>query len=211
MANIFISHSKRDAKTVAAFSNVFARTTIRAILAEFENYLIPPWIQIKDYVQQSSALFVLLSPHLSGSPFTQNWLSYEVGLACGMNKPVWVYEHLQNPVQFPIPYLTDYVLYDPSSREHLNAIKRLVEGYDPTPGIAGLVLGGLIGGAISGGAGAGVGAMMGSAAFQRKTQGAPVRCPHQSCGVPFQLHTQVQQLLCPACRQNIDLRWPILP
>jgi hypothetical protein len=40
MADIFISHSKKDAETVAAFCNVFARTTIRAILAEFEAYAI---------------------------------------------------------------------------------------------------------------------------------------------------------------------------
>ena len=42
MASIFISHSKRDAETVAAFCNIFARTQLRAVLLEFENYLIPP-------------------------------------------------------------------------------------------------------------------------------------------------------------------------
>jgi hypothetical protein len=154
-------------------------------------------------------MFVLLSPHLSGTAYTQNWVSYEVGLACGLNKPVWVYEHLQDPVQFPIPYLTDYVLYEPQNREHLDAIKRLVESYDPTPSLAGLVLGGLIGGAISGGPGAGVGAVMGAAAFQPKAQGTPLRCPHQNCGVQFRLHTWIQQLQCPACRQKFQINWPM--
>jgi len=38
MASIFISHSRRDAETVAAFRNIFARTQLRAVLLEFENY-----------------------------------------------------------------------------------------------------------------------------------------------------------------------------
>ena len=37
-----------------------------------------------------------------------------VGLACAMKKPVWVYEQWRAPVHFPVPYLTDYVLYDPT-------------------------------------------------------------------------------------------------
>lgn len=208
LADIFISHSKRDAETIAAFCNVFARTNIRAILAEFENYAVPPWLQIRNYVQQSSAVFLLLSPHLSGTAYTQNWVSYEVGLACALNKPVWVYEHWQDPVHFPVPYLTDYVLYEPQSREHLNAIKHLVERYDPSPSLAGMALGGLIGAALSGGPGAGLGAMIGAAAFQRRAEGCPLRCPHLNCGVQFRLHTWTERLQCPSCRQDVHVNWP---
>ncbi len=116
MADIFISHSKKDAETIGAFANVFARTTIRAILAEFEAYAIPPWLQIKNYVRRSSAVFLLLSPHLTGTPYMQNWVAYEVGLACALNKPVWVYEAVNTAAMFPVPYLTDYVFYDPKNR-----------------------------------------------------------------------------------------------
>jgi hypothetical protein len=207
MADIFISHSKRDAEAVAAFCNIFARTNIRAILAEFEQYAIPPWVQIKEYVQRSSAVFVLLSPELSRTPYTQNWVSYEVGLSCALNKPVWVYEQAGNPVNFPIPYLTDYVIYDPRSREHLEAIKRMLESYDPTPNIIGLALGGLIGGLVSGGAGAGLGALLGAAAMQRKPPGIRVRCPHQNCGVTFSIYSPFAQLQCPACRQVFQITW----
>ncbi len=211
MASIFISHSKRDVEAISAFCQVFARTTMRAIFEEFENYIVPPWTKIKNDIQQSSAAFVLLSPHLNGTPYTQNWVSYEVGLACALNKPVWVYEQLEGPVLFPIPYLTDYIVYSPKNRGDLNSIKGLVETYDPSPAFLGLGLGAIIGGLLSGGAGAGVGAIMGAAALQRKSLGIPFRCPHETCGVQYKIYSQFQQFACPACRQIIYVDWTQTP
>jgi len=209
MASIFISHSKRDAETVAAFCNIFARTQLRAVLLEFENYLIPPWTQIKNEVQQASAVFLLLSPGLNSSHFTQNWVSYEVGLACMSNKPVWVYEQWQNPVHFPVPYLTDYIVFDRNNRAHMDAIKQHVEKYDPNPLLAGLALGALAG-APFGGVGASIGAILGLVVAQPKTPpGVPTVCPYSNCGIPFRIHSHVPQLLCPACRQVFDLNWPV--
>ena len=210
MADIFISHSRKDAEAINAFCQVFARTTIRAVFEEFENYVVPPWVKIKNDVQRSSAVFLLLSPYLSETAYTQNWVSYEVGLASALNRPVWVYERWQNPAHFPVPYLTDYVVYDPQSREHLDAVIRLVESYDPGPSLAGLVLGALIGGAISGGAAAAAGALIGgagAAALQRRASGSSVRCPHQNCGIQFRIYNQISQLQCPACRQTFQLNW----
>jgi hypothetical protein len=214
MADIFISHSKKDAETIAAFSNVFARTNIRAILAEFEAYAIPPWLQIRNYVQQSSALFLLLSPHLAGTPYTQNWVSYEVGLACALNKPVWVYEAINSATaMFPVPYFTDYVFYDPRNRQHLNVVKQFVESYDPNPSIVGAALGALIGAVVSGGAGAGLGALIGGGGMealrgtQHRSLSATVKCPHATCGISFRLYSRLQQMACPACRQGLTLNW----
>ena len=207
MASIFISHSKRDEHTVNAFCRVFAQTTIRAVLEEFEMYAVPPWAKIAKDVQEASAVFLLLSPQLNSTPYTQNWVSYEVGLACAMKKPVWVYEQSQAPVHFPVPYLTDYVLYDPASREHLDAITKLVKSYDPSPALAGLIFGAIVGGLISGGAGAGVGAIAGGAAFQRRPTGYPTKCPHQNCQVGFNIYSQLQSVLCPACRQMFGINW----
>jgi hypothetical protein len=213
MADIFISHSKRDAETIATFCNIFARTTIRARLAEFEAYAIPPWFQIKNYVQQSSALFLLLSPHLTGTPYTQNWVSYEVGLACALNKPVWVYEAASNTAMFPVPYFTDYVFYDPRNRGHLNVVKQFVESYDPSPNLAGAALGALIGAVISGGPGAGLGALIGGGGVaalrgtQHQSLSTTVKCPHASCGIQFRLYSRLVQMGCPACRRLFNISW----
>lgn len=210
MANIFISHSKRDNAAVEAFCNVFARTRHRAFLAEFEAYAVPPWAQIRNWVQQSSALFVLLSPYLQTTPYTQNWVSYEVGLACALNKPVWVYEHWNEPVAFPVPYLTDYVIYNPASQEDLNAIRQLVGVYDLGPTLAVAALGALLGAVLSGGLGAGVGAILGGAVGQRKPPGTAVRCPNTLCGIRFRIYNRVEDLRCPACRGVMHVDWPDL-
>jgi hypothetical protein len=211
VASIFISHSKRDEDIINLFSRAFAQTTMRAIFEEFENYVIPPWPKIRADVQQSSASFVLLSPNLNATEYTQNWVSFEVGLACAMNKPVWVYEQFNEPVQFPIPYLTDYVLYDPHLREHLTAIKNIVEVYDPSPSLIGLGFGALVGGLISGGLGVGVGAVTGAALFQRRREAFPIRCPHPNCGIRFNIYSVLAQLPCPACRQEFQINWPQAP
>lgn len=207
MAQVFISHSKRDVAAVQAMLNVFARTQVRAVLAEFENYQTPPWSQIREWVRQSSAAFVLLSPHLHGTAYTQNWVAYEVGLACGLNKPVWVYEQWNNPASFPIPYLTEYVVYDPSDQNQLNSIKQLVENYDPSSMVVGAVIVGLAGALISGGAGAGAGAMIGAALGRKDIKGFMIQCPHHSCGIRFRIHNQLESFPCPSCRQIIHVSW----
>jgi hypothetical protein len=211
VASIFISHSKNDEVAINAFSRAFAQTTIRAVFEEFENYVVPPWAKIAKDVQESSAVFLLLSPHLNHTSYTQNWVSYEVGLACAMKKPVWVYEQWQAPVHFPVPYLTDYILYDPTCQQQLAAIKNLVNSYDPSPTVAGIILGGLIGGLISGGLGIGVGAIAGGAAFQRRPSGHRIYCPHENCRIAFSIYSQLQSLLCPACRQPFTIKWSQQP
>jgi hypothetical protein len=102
VASIFISHSKRDEATINAFCRAFPQTTMRVVLEEFDTYVVPAWAKIAKDVQESSAVFLLLSPHLNATAYTQNWVSYEVGLACAMKKPVWVYEQWQAPVHFPV-------------------------------------------------------------------------------------------------------------
>jgi len=123
-------------------------------------------------------------------------------------KPVWVYEQWQNPVHFPVPYLTDYIVFNRNNRAHMDAINQHVEKYDPNPVLAGLVLGGLAGAAF-GGVGAGIGAILGAAVAQPKTSGAPTYCPYPNCGIHFRIHSNVPQLLCPACRQMFHLNWPV--
>lgn len=207
MASIFISHSKRDEEIINVFCRAFALTQMKAILEEFDNYVVPPYSKIRADVQSSSASFVLLSPNLNSTRYTQNWVSFEVGLACALNKPVWVYEQLGEPVQFPVPYLTDYIAYDPNRQQDFAAIRNIVEGYDPTPSVAGLVLGGVVGGIISGGVGAGIGAVTGAALFQRRRNALRVTCPHVTCGIQFNVYAPMSVILCPACRQAFQVHW----
>lgn len=126
---IFISHSRFDTDILIPFDEIFAGTNVRRIRVEFESYELPPWIFIRDSILRSSAVFLLLGPNVNQSPYTQNWISYEVGLACGLNKPVWVFERIDQPINFPIPFLNHYMLYNPDIPEHSDYIRNIINGY----------------------------------------------------------------------------------
>lgn len=188
------------------FLNIFARTNLKAHVLEFEPYRVPPWADIRDKVMGSMAVFVLLGPAVRSNPYTQNWVAWEAGIACALNKPLWVYERVGEPVEFPVPYCTDYVLYDPAQREHLDYIRNVVESHDPTPRLIGLGLLALLGFAAARGPGAAAGAGIGLFLSALQSASSPdITCPYPTCGVKFRAHTPVPEFLCPSCRQRLKL------
>jgi hypothetical protein len=69
-------------------------------------------------------VFVLLGRSLQSPPsstprYTHNWISYEVGLAAGCGKPVWVFEEFGSIILFPVPYVTDYAQYTIQNLKHV--------------------------------------------------------------------------------------------
>lgn len=74
--------------------------------------------------QDTVAVFVLLGKNLERPPtytpqFTHNWVNYEVGVAAGSQKPVWVFEQFRDFIHFPIPYVTDYAQYHLDEIDHI--------------------------------------------------------------------------------------------
>jgi len=112
---IFESHSKLDEETCNQFDVAAAREGMKVFRSEFEAIKAPAWETIKKEMERSRALFLLVGPELVKSQdqgskdwkFTQNWIAYEVGLACALDIDVWV---LCNNVEinFPVPYLNNY-------------------------------------------------------------------------------------------------------
>lgn len=203
MVEIFISHSQKDKDVLRIFNELFAGTTIRAVRAEFEKYALPPWNAIKNWVANSSAVFLLLGPNLEGSLHTSNWVSWEVGLASALNKDVWVYEQVDTPINFPVPYLNHYMIYDPSQQSDIDYIKKVIDSYDQSPALAAGVLLGLLGFAGAGPPGAVAAGALGLIAGLKTRRGIKVTCPYDGCGVMFGLHSDVQTFKCPSCRQTI--------
>lgn len=82
-------------------------------------------------VENVRAVIVLLGKNLENPPtetpqYTHNWVNFEVGASAGCQKPVWVFENLKETVQFPIPYVTDYVRYELENVDHLRAIGEIL-------------------------------------------------------------------------------------
>jgi len=116
-----MSHTKLDKEFCDLFDNACARVGIKAFRSEFETILPPAWKTIRDQMKRSSAMFLLVGkelvrmqerssydPETAGSwKYTQNWIAYEIGLACQRNIDVWV---LCDDVRinFPVPYFNHY-------------------------------------------------------------------------------------------------------
>lgn len=174
---VFISHSKKDKEFKGFFDKVFAGTHARRICVEFEDYELPPWRPIRNWIQQSRALFLLLSPKIIESRYTQNWISYEVGIASGVSpyKDIWVFERIDEPVDFPVPYLNHYMIVDIEDKNHSRYVKEIVSFYQP------FLLN------------------------PPRPHGIIVECPVETCGAVFELHTRIQSFKCPSCRQPLEL------
>ena len=112
---VFESHTKLDENTCNRFDIIAAREGMKVFRSEYETLESPAWRTIKREMEKSVALFLLVGPELVKSQkenpvdwkFTQNWIAYEVGLACALGIDVWV---LCDGVEinFPVPYLNNY-------------------------------------------------------------------------------------------------------
>ncbi len=116
-----MSHTKLDKEFCNLFDNACARVGIKAFRSEFETIPLPAWETIRDEIRRSSAMFLLIGRELvnmqekscreseAGRTWkhTQNWIVYEVGLACQQGIDVWVL--CDNvAINFPVPYFNHY-------------------------------------------------------------------------------------------------------
>lgn len=138
MTSIFISHSKYDRPIVDYFSKAFARIGVTQTLMELEDLNNRyAGYEIRNIIRnETDGVAVLLgknlqSPQTLTPEFTHNWVNFEVGVAAGVEKPVWVFEEYRQPISFPIPYVTDYVQYSLDDVEHLRIIGEIIKGSFP--------------------------------------------------------------------------------
>jgi hypothetical protein len=170
---IFVSHSQYDRDIRASFNTIFARTNVKSVCIEFEKVSLPAWPKIKDAINASETVFLLLGPKIRKSIYTQNWIAFEVGLSCALGKRVWVFEQMGSKIDFPIPYVTDYLLYSLDDNIHFDYVKGIIEGY---------------------------GENVNSLHPKGKIpDGLLVECRH--CHLEFSMHQTFGAYYCPSCRK----------
>src|SRR4030042_3699445 len=170
---IFVSHSQYDGDIRKSFSEIFAIAGVMAKYMEFESIYPPAWAIIKEQIRSSEAVFLLLGPNIRRTCFTENWVAFEVGLSCAFGKDVWVFEQINSNSDFPIPYLTDYMLYNLEIQDHFDYIRSIIEGYKQPLTILPL----------------------GDARTKRNIpKGITINCTHENCFSTFQLHIDVPSL-----------------
>lgn len=138
MHRIFLSHTKKDKEFCDWLdTRIFARIAqIKGFRSEFETVKEPGWQTIKDEINKSDALFFLVGKELvksQSSPtkrenlhggdwrYTQNWIAYEIGVACQKGIDVWAICDEGVEINFPMPYINNYLVILAQDRK--NAVK----------------------------------------------------------------------------------------
>src|SRR3989339_89756 len=146
---IFISHTKKDIRFCDLVDKLFARVSLKAFRSEYEDIKHPEWKTIKDAMNNSTALFLLIRRELvknqglkiSGWEHTQNWIAYEIGLACQLGIDVWaICDDVF--INFPMPYINNYfpIKLKPMTKINFSLglktdidliyLKHIIESYD---------------------------------------------------------------------------------
>jgi hypothetical protein len=87
-SQIFISHSAKDNEISDFFIRKFDDTDVKPVLMDYEKWSRndrPNWMWIKDEIQKSSALFLILTKNIVKNEYTQNWVAFEIGVAATSN------------------------------------------------------------------------------------------------------------------------------
>ena len=185
LRQVFLSHSKDDSR-LRFFEEACSAAGVILKKMELEDPEFPPWRSIGREINRSQMMFVSLSEPLLGLDYrhTQNWIDYEVGLACQRELPVWVFEPSEEQVDFPIPYCTHTVRFDQSNREHIKWLKVQLE-YRRDHG---------------------AGRYGAHQQFPRNMyDGTPsTRCSNPRCGLEFFQLNSDGVFWCPSCRQPME-------
>jgi hypothetical protein len=78
-SQIFISHSAKDNEISDFFIRKFDDTDVKPVLMDYEKWSRndrPNWMWIKDEIQKSSALFLILTKNIVKNEYTQNWVAF---------------------------------------------------------------------------------------------------------------------------------------
>jgi hypothetical protein len=226
MAEIFVSHSKRDEDIRTFFANIFAGENVAGKFVEFEEYQAPPWQYIQERVNAAKAVFVLLGPHVQELSYTRDWLTWETGVASQVGRDIWVFEPFNQWCNIAIPHVSHYVVYE-QIPDAITYVKLIIKSYDDTGQLASLLRGATIGGGIGGvlgsisgkkedaGASAVLWALFGALIEGARTDpsrvrpmGMPIKCV---CNSAYRVHVLLDNFPCPICRQWIQINWALRP
>jgi len=186
---VFVSHTQRDEKFLDDFDRICARVSgIGAFRSEFESIVPPAWRTIKEQMRKSRAMFLLVGRELVASQaslhaseqwkYTQNWIAYEVGLACQLGIDVWVVCDEGVKINFPVPYFNNYLPSSLGLGKSFDYMRDILEDYSR-----------------------GINFKLGSIDAHR------AHCCYDDCRIEFNLHIGLEpgaELVCPQClRLNV--------
>ncbi len=180
---VFVSHTKEDIELCDMFDRACARVGLKAFRSEFETIEIPQWKTIKEAMDKSIAMFLLVGTQLVAHQmhptpdwkYTQNWIAFETGLACQKGIDVWVYCDNVD-INFPVPYFNNYAIYGMRTKENFDWLRGVLDLYNR------------------------------GTTFREPIETKYTSCPYKGCGIDFNLHSVLppgQTIKCPQCLKDI--------
>jgi len=198
----FLSHSRKDERIVNSTFKICQRAKIKPNIAEFEEIESGKLgaEEIRDMIDKSELFFVFLSENVK-TIYTQNWINFELGCAYAQKevkkKFIYVFEPFTQ-LQFPVPYLDYYILYDPNYDPHWDYIEEVIgqerEFWEVTTSLNPLLQ-----------------AFMAVYSLKERLKGRPIQRPsarlgfeihHKVCGAKYILLSKPEAWLCPKCRKQ---------
>lgn len=185
---VFLSHTQRDIDFCNKFDSVCARVGIKVFRSELEEVSSPAWSVIKNAINNSVALFFLVGKELVKSQgekdpqwaYTQNWISYEIGIACQLGIDVWAICD-DVPINFPMPYINNYMTVSLARSDAFNYMRKILESYDS-------------------------GRTFKFPYVIPNVGNIGIYCGHNNCKMGFNLHVSLKpkdQIKCPQCLNSL--------
>lgn len=210
MAQIFVSHSSKDKDLRNFFSNAFTPTKVRGVFEEFEKIFTNKVTseQISKDIENSKAVFVILSQNVQNIPHTRDWVVWEAGV--GKNKDIWVFEPYRQFGRISIitPYLRHYVIFDVSDT-WLGYIRKAIESYDDSHVLPTVLVSGGLGALLAKQEGAALGAMVGlmiSDKTKERPSGIAVMCSNCSSSYNVHIPQVIEGFRCPVCNTYLKIK-----
>lgn len=221
---IFISHSRRDKELVYSITKILYRVGVKPYIAEFEELGELGRLtaeNLKSEISASDMLALMLTRNVCVSPYTRNWVAYEIGVAHAFGKPIWVFESEHEFVEdYPIPRVDYYFIFNPELRGDWARIEEefrklsQAQSLEVSTTLGGLIIGWILGGPAGSLLGLIAGRVLGAQRAEelrkQPSQGFSkirVQCP--VCRASYVVIGGNQRLLggfpCPVCRRYIWL------
>ena len=110
---VFFSHSSKDEELISLIKLAFQLTPVKPYFARSEKAGRNPADKIVNEIDNSGALFALITSNVFDNQETLFWVLFEAGVAKGKDKPVyaWIEEGCDVPQCFN--YITDYDRFKP--------------------------------------------------------------------------------------------------
>lgn len=203
MAIVFISYGQKDSELVLVIRKILEKRKYIVIGNKFSNQENHVLNHLQQSLKGSNYVFLFLTDPIINTLSIKNLVIAESVIASLYQKKLFVFESLNSPIPFTIPYLTDYVLFNPLKKSDMKKLKSVAKDLGKLKlkggGLEGLAVGPIFPIGI-------IFMLFGYAAARKLAKKPTGMCPH--CKKAYNIHAHnIRKFNCPCCRKKVVRPW----